>query len=138
MKADTGNTFNIDVLKTSKQHVVVVEWEFDALSIIEAGNDAIALGSTSNVDKLIDWLKEKNIRPHLSLVLNLDADDAGQNATDKLAAALRDMRIWFCMVNLIIEGCKDQNESLLKFRDSFFRLVADIPTKLMNCNNKLV
>ena len=42
-----------------KFHVVIVEGEFDALSIIEAGNDAIALGSTSNVDKLIDWLKEK-------------------------------------------------------------------------------
>ena len=87
MKAGVGNIFNIDVLKSSQQHVVVVEGEFDALSIIEAGNDAIALGSTSNVDKLIGWLKEKNIRPHLPLVLNLDADEAGQNATDKLVAA---------------------------------------------------
>ena len=100
MKAGTGNIFNIDVLKSSQQHVVVVEGEFDALSIIEGGNDAIALGSTSNVDKLVDWLREKNIRPHLPLVLNLDADEAGQNATDKLANALRDMRIRFCMVNL--------------------------------------
>ena len=130
MKAGTGNIFNIDVLKTSKQNIVVVEGEFDALSIIEAGNDAIALGSTSNVDKLIDWLREKNIRPHLPLVLNLDADEAGQNATDKLANALRDMRIRFCMVNLILEGCKDQNESLVKFRDKFFQLVADIPNKV--------
>ena len=70
MKAGVGNIFNIDVLKSSRQHVVVVEGEFDALSIIEAGNDAIALGSTSNVDKLIDWMKEKNIRPHLPLVLS--------------------------------------------------------------------
>ena len=28
--------------------------EFDALSIIEVGNDAIALGSTTNVDKLLN------------------------------------------------------------------------------------
>ena len=130
MKAGMGNIFNIGVLKTSRQHIVVVEGEFDALSIIEAGNDAIALGSTSNVDKLIDWLREKNIRPHLPLVLNLDADEAGQNATDKLANALRDMRIRFCMVNLILEGCNDQNESLVKFRDKFFQLVADIPNKV--------
>ena len=130
MKAGTGNIFNIDVLKSSRQNVVVVEGEFDALSIIEAGNDAIALGSTSNVDKLIDWLREKNIRPHLPLVLNLDADEAGQKATDKLAAALRDMRIRFCEVNLIVKGYKDQNESLVNFRDAFFQLVADIPHKV--------
>lgn len=130
MKAGITSIFNIGVLKTSRQHVVVVEGEFDALSIIEAGNDAIALGSTSNVDKLIDWLKEKNIRPHLPLLLNLDADEAGQKASDKLANALRNIRIRFCMVNLILEGCKDQNESLVKFRDKFFQLVADIPNKV--------
>ena len=87
----------------------------------------LLLGSTSNVDKLIDWLREKNIRPHLPLVLNLDADEAGQKATDKLADALRGMRIRFYEVNLIVEGCKDQNESLVKFRNDFFQLVADIP-----------
>lgn len=130
MKAGTTSIFNIDTLKSSQQHVVIVEGEFDALSIIEAGNDAIALGSTSNVDKLIDWLREKNIRPHLPLVLSLDADEAGQKATDKLADALRDMRIRFYSVNLIVEGCKDQNESLVKFRDSFFQIVADIPNKV--------
>ena len=130
MKAGITSIFNIDTLKSSSQHVVIVEGEFDALSIIEAGNDAIALGSTSNVDKLIEWLMEKNIRPHLPLILSLDADEAGQKATDKLAAALRDMRIRFYSVNLIAEGCKDQNESLVKFRDSFFQIVADIPNKV--------
>ena len=130
MKAGTTSIFNIDILKSSQQHVVVVEGEFDALSIIEAGNDAIALGSTSNVDKLIDWLREKNIRPHLPLVLSLDADEAGKKATDKLANALRNMRIQFYSVNLIIEGCKDQNESLVKFRDSFLQIIADIPNKV--------
>ena len=130
MKAGTTSIFNIDTLKSSQQHVVIVEGEFDALSIIEAGNDAIALGSTSNVDKLIDWLREKNIRPHLPLVLSLDADEAGQKATDKLANALRDMRIRFYSVNLIVEGCKDQNESLVKFHEDFFKMVADIPNKV--------
>lgn len=130
MKAGTTNIFNIDILKSSQQHVVVVEGEFDALSIIEAGNDAIALGSTSNVDKFIDWLREKNIRPYLPLVLSLDADEAGQKATDKLADTLRDMRIRFYSVNIIVEGCKDQNESLVKFRDSFLQIVADIPNKV--------
>lgn len=130
IKAGTTSIFNIGILKSSQQHVVIVEGEFDALSIIEAGNDAIALGSTSNVDKLIDWLREKNIQPHLPLVLSLDADEAGQKATDKLADALRDMCIRFYSVNLIVEGCKDQNESLVKFRDDFLKMIADIPNKI--------
>ncbi|MBQ3443234.1 MAG: toprim domain-containing protein [Selenomonadaceae bacterium] len=112
MKAGTTSIFNISVLKSSSQHVVVVEGEFDALSIIEAGNDAIALGSTSNVDKLIDWLREKNIRPHLPLILNLDADEAGQKATDKLADALLNMRIQFYSVILSLKAVRIRMKAL--------------------------
>ena len=130
MKAGVTHIFNIDVLKTSNQHVVIVEGEFDALSIIEAGNDAIALGSVVNVGKFVNWLKENKVRPHLPLILNLDADDSGQKATEKLSKFLREMHIQFYNVNLIIEGCKDQNESLVKFRDKFFERVANISKKV--------
>ena len=130
MKAGEANIFNIDILKTSYQHVVIVEGEFDALSVIEAGNDAIALGSTSNVDKLINWIKQNKIQPHQPLILNLDADEAGENASQKLSEALYALHIRFYDINLIIEGCKDQNESLVKFRETFFQMVADIPNKV--------
>lgn len=130
MKAGSGKIFNIDVLKLSRQHVVIVEGEFDALSIIEAGNDAVALGSVGNVGKFIKWLKENNVRPYMPLILSLDADEAGQKATDKLADELFDMRIRFYILNLIVEGCNDQNESLIKFRDIFFQIVSDIPNKV--------
>ena len=130
MKAGSSEIFNIDALKTSNQHVVVVEGEFDALSIIEAGNDAIALGSTNNIDKFIDWLTKKNIQPHQPLILNLDADDAGQKATKKLANELRKLRIKFYEINLILKDCKDQNESLVKFREKFFQEVAQIHQKV--------
>ena len=127
MKAGSSEIFNIDILQTSNQNVVIVEGEFDALSIIEAGNDAIALGSTTNVDKFLKWLKEKNIQPPQPLVLHLDADDAGQKATDKLTAELRKMKIKFYEIDLILKDCKDQNESLMKFRKKFFQMVATIP-----------
>lgn len=132
IKAGSSNIFNIEVLKSSQQNVIVVEGEFDALSIIEAGNDAIALGSTTNIETFIDWLKKNNVRPHLPLVLNLDADEAGQKATEKLANKLRDMRIKFFEINLILENCKDQNESLVKFREKFFQIVREIPNKIHN------
>ncbi len=130
IKAGTSEIFNIDILKTSIQNVVIVEGEFDALSIIEAGNDAIALGSTTNVDKFLNWLKENTIQPHQPLVLNLDDDDAGQKATDKLTAELRKMKIKFYEMNLILKDCKDQNESLMKFREEFLQIVTTIPHKV--------
>lgn len=136
MKAGEANIFNIDILKTSNQHVVIVEGEFDALSVIEAGNDAIALGSTSNVDKLINWIRQNKIQPHQPLVINLDADEAGLKASDKLSKALRDLHIRFYNINLVIEGCKDQNESLVKFRETFFKIVADIPNQVNQLQQK--
>ena len=62
--------------------------------------------------------------------MNLDADDAGQKATDKLATELRKMRIKFYEINLILKDCKDQNESLVKFRQEFIQIVANIPHKV--------
>lgn len=129
MKAGETQLFNVEVLETSEQNVVVVEGEFDALSVIEAGNDAIALGSASNVGKLIRLLQEKKIRPKKPLILNLDEDEAGKNATFQLSMALKEMRIRFHAINLIVEGCKDQNESLIKFREVFLKKVAEIPAK---------
>ena len=131
IKAGETHIFNLDILKTSKQNVVVVEGEFDALSIIEAGNDAVALGSVVNIDKFINWLKENKIQPALPLVLNLDFDEAGKKATEKLAKALHDLHIQFYSVNLIVEGCKDQNESLVKFREKFFESVSDVKNKIV-------
>ena len=116
---------------------MIVEGEFDALSIIEAGNDSIALGSTVNVDKFIDWLKKNSIQPAQPLILNLDSDDAGQKATEKLARALRELHIQFYRLNLITEGCKDQNESLVKFRDKFIANVANIPNKILQLQKEL-
>jgi DNA primase len=93
LKAGKSNIFNLEVLKTSEQNVVVVEGEFDALSVVEAGNDAIALGTTTNVEKFLNWLKESGIRPKKPLVIDLDADEAGRTAARKLTAGLSKLRI---------------------------------------------
>ena len=127
MKAGASNVFNVEVLKTSQQNVVVVEGEFDALSVIEAGNDAIALGSTTNVDKFLNWLKENNVSPQKPLIIDLDNDEAGKAAIKKLSEGLRKMQIRYCAVSLVLANCKDQNESLVKFRDEFIARVGRIP-----------
>lgn len=130
LKAGKSNIFNLEVLRSSEQNVVVVEGEFDALSIIEAGNDAIALGTTTNVEKFLSWLKESGVRPKKPLVIDLDADEAGRTAARKLTAGLRKLRIRYYELTLVQEGCKDQNESLLKNRELFFFKVKKIPEQI--------
>ena len=130
LKAGKSNIFNLEVLRSSEQNIVVVEGEFDALSVIEAGNDAIALGTTTNVDKFLSWLKESGICPKKPLVIDLDADEAGRDATRKLTLGLRKLRIRYYELTLVQEGCKDQNESLMKNRELFFSRVKEIPQRI--------
>ena len=127
MKAGASNIFNVEILKTSKQNVVVVEGEFDALSVIEAGNDAIALGSTTNVDRFLKWLKENSVSPQKPLIIDLDNDDAGKTAMKKLTEGLRKMQIRYFSISLVLANCKDQNESLVKNRQAFIEKVGHIP-----------
>lgn len=76
-------------LNMTLEPIFIVEGLFDALSIREAGGDAIALNGTGNIDSLIQILNLKGIkRP---LLLALDNDEAGQTAQEinykKLAGA---------------------------------------------------
>ena len=137
MKAGASNIFNVDVLKTSTQNVVVVEGEFDALSIIEAGNDSIALGSTTNVDKFLSWLKENKVVPQKPLIIDLDNDDAGKKAEKKLTAGLAKLGIRYFCISLKVGECKDQNESLVKFRDDFIDRVKKIPQTIEELKKNL-
>lgn len=127
MKAGVSHIFNVEVLKTSQQNVVVVEGEFDALSIIEAGNDAIALGSTTNVDKFLAWLTENAVFPSKPLIIDLDDDDAGKVATAKLTEGLRNQRIKYYVYSFKVGNFKDQNESLVGARDEFVSQIRQIP-----------
>ena len=130
LKAGKSNIFNVEILSKSEQNVVVVEGEFDALSVIEAGNDAIALGTTTNVDKLLSWLKESGVRPKKPLVIDLDTDEAGRTAAKKLMTGLSKMRVRYYSLRLVLEGCKDQNESLVKNREEFFAKVKNISQRI--------
>lgn len=130
LKAGKNSIFNLEVLKSSEQNIVVVEGEFDALSVIEAGNDAIALGTTTNVDKLLSWLKESGVRPKKPLVIDLDADESGRSATEKLRAGLSKLRIRYYVFSLIVKGTKDQNESLVAAPEAFKALVLGIPQRI--------
>lgn len=120
--------WNIQALwKENAQEVFVVEGAFDALSVIEAGGEAIALNSTSNVEKLIEAIKAK--KPKCKLILCLDSDKAGKSATDLLQKDLKTEGIPFITADINC-GHKDPNEALQKsegrFREAVLKAISEV------------
>lgn len=96
-KAKAGDnvswTFNRQALETAKRPIFVVEGEIDALSIIEAGGEAVAIGSTANVKRFVEELKERQRRPAQPLIIALDNDTAGKTTADTLELELQKLGV---------------------------------------------
>lgn len=60
-KIKVGNVhiFNIDAVRTAQQPIFIVEGELDALSIIDVGGEAIALGGLSNIGLLVQLYQQE-------------------------------------------------------------------------------
>ncbi len=114
-KRGQSQIFNIDTLKTPGR-VFVTEGEFDALSLETLGYRAVSLGGTSNVFKLINFLREHPVEG-LSLCILPDNDEAGRSATITLASELEKLKIPFSMLNLCYPY-KDANEALCQDRNT--------------------
>lgn len=108
--------FNSRALYAADKPVFIVEGELDALSIIEAGGQAVGLGSTSNYKQLLSLLeKQKAAQP---LILALDADEDGRKTEEELAKELERLQASFYRYNLY-GAAKDANEALLLDREGF-------------------
>ncbi len=120
-KDSTPAIFNERVLFTHDvQEVFITEGVFDALSVIEAGATAIALNSAANADILIKRLEQ--YKTATTLILCLDNDDRGKQATETIRAGLRRLNIGYITAN-ISAGYKDPNEHLTKDRTAFITAV---------------
>lgn len=104
------------------QEIFVTEGAFDALSIIEAGYPAIALNSAANRDALIKQLEEH--RTDATLILCLDNDKAGKEATAALSAGLQRLNISFITAD-VCAGYKDPNEALTGNKTAFIEALAE-------------
>lgn len=103
------------------ENIFVCEGAFDALSVIEAGQTAIALNSTSNADKLIKQLEAEPTKA--TLILCLDNDEAGRKTAERLKEGLRRLNISY--VTADIAGThKDPNEALTADRAAFEAAIA--------------
>ena len=115
-KVGASVPFNVGRLRDAKTPIFIVEGEFDALSVIDVNGVAIALGSTSN-DNL--FLKQvAKYPPEQPIVLALDNDTSGKQASQKLKVALEAQGV-AVMEYPQLDGVKDPNEGLQKDRDAF-------------------
>lgn len=118
--------FNANIEKSSGLYndsgrpVFIVEGAIDALSVIEAGGEAVALNSTGNYKKLLERLKEN--RTGNTLILALDNDDAGRRASAELQNGLKELNISFITAD-ISAGYKDPNEALTANKGAFIEAV---------------
>lgn len=116
-KVGTVRIFNEKALQEASV-LYIVEGELDALSIIDAGGMAVALGSVGNIPLLFRVLDHRSNAPQQKFILSLDNDKAGRKAQNDLADGLRKRSIPFCVYNPCGEH-KDANEALNADRERF-------------------
>lgn len=115
-KVGASVPFNVGRLRDAKTPIFIVEGEFDALSVIDVNGVAIALGSTSNENLFLKQVAK--YPPEQPIVLALDNDPSGKQASQKLKVALEAQGV-AVMEYPQLDGVKDPNEGLQKDRDAF-------------------
>ncbi len=117
--------FNGSVLTIEKNKpILVCEGVLDAISIIQCGGQAVALESVSNYKALLSELDK--ITPSKPLILVLDNDIAGNNATEKLVNELNSRNIsYMCAPEIVGENYHDPNDRLIKDKDGLVKAIED-------------
>lgn len=114
--------FNSKALYSSQKPVFIVEGELDALSIIDVGGEAVALGSTANKRALLTMLESQ--KPSQPLIIAMDNDEAGSKANRELTEGLERLKIAFYRVD-IAKPYKDANEALNADREAFRAVIEE-------------
>lgn len=96
----------------------IVEGELDAVSFYEVGFHALALGSISNINKFINFIKSRSVLPKC-IILALDNDQVGKETSLKLTKQLDQLGIPNVIADNLYGEHKDANEALVADKDSF-------------------
>ncbi|MCL2410815.1 MAG: toprim domain-containing protein [Treponema sp.] len=122
VKEGASEIFNKKALYGTEP-VFIVEGEIDALSVIEADGQSLALGGLGNKNKFITLLRENSPTAPI-IILSLDNDNAGRKAQAEIADALRGLKMTFLEQN-ISGAYKDPNEHLTSDSGAFKRIIRD-------------
>lgn len=110
----------------SRDYVFICEGQIDSLSFEEIGLDAIGLGGTNEISRLVKQLKEKPCNK--ILVMALDNDKAGKRATGKFIEEFAEAELnqrYVVDSSLYVEY-KDANEFLIADREGFIEKMKTI------------
>lgn len=126
--------FHLGAMRTGKP-VFVVEGVIDALSIMEAGGEAVALSGVDGITAFVAALKESP-SPN-GLLLAPDNDEAGQRAADTWAKAIQEAGATCKIVDVakLYAGSKDANEALQADREGLKSRIAEINAAEMQVIN---
>lgn len=135
-KRGSIHTFNSEALyNTTSPVIFITEGELDALSIIDAGGEAVGLGGAGSVRRFISEIEQNGKKPVAPLVIIADNDKPkegeedkptpGKAAADLLAAELKRLGVkyYYEGIHLFEDDIKDANEAYIKNRATFTALV---------------
>lgn len=125
---------NAEALRKATQPIFITEGEIDALSILEVGGEAIGLGSTANVDKLVEACTELEDTAQ-PLILALDNDDKGRKAEEDLHQKLTAQGVTAYKLDIYGEH-KDANEVLVEDREALTDGIAQAVQFIAKCEEK--
>ena len=140
-KGITEPIFHADNLSNGMPYVFICEGQINALSIEQVGGNAIAIGSSNNGKKLLDYINQlqsidPGYRSKKTFIVSFDNDTAGKAAEKKLIADLKDAG--FIAMSSIEAGLYDPIPELSKpVNDTNDLLVGD-PTTLTARIEKMI
>lgn len=120
-KVGTVHILNEKALN-EKSVFYVVEGEFDALSVIDAGFNAVGLGGVSNVAKFFKTIDKSGKSAEQKFIISLDNDKAGKKTTKALQDGFKERNISYCIYNPC-DKYKDCNEALNANKEKFVQAV---------------
>lgn len=118
-KEGPNHFFNVAALTTAMKPIFITEGEIDALSIIDVGGEAVALGGIGNIDSFVQEVQR--VKPVQPLIVAMDSDPRGKEAAAKLVEGLQ--QLGATVGNFVVEGradyegIKDANDLLQKDRE---------------------
>ena len=107
--------FNFAAIESEAAAIFITEGEFDCLSILQSGYEAVSLGGVANVSKFMSELK--NTGKRTPLILALDNDRAGRDAIAEMKEQAKALGI--ACLTPSLSGVKDINELLCKDSAAF-------------------
>lgn len=117
-KVGSAHIFGLSDIFRAETPIFIVEGELDALSLMEVGRAAIALGSVSCCTLFLKEIAQQE-KPKQPFIVALDNDAAGIKAEARLLESLNGQGIVAINGQSILGSYKDANEALIADRKLF-------------------